>query len=405
MKKLCLLLACLLTLTACGKTVPTTTTPTATANPSSSPSAQNPPPFALDTTFNSLMDGLLADGGENSCVSPLSFKLALAMAYNGAEGGTSELLAELFGVSASETNAWAKEYLLDAKQYDGSARDEYLPTPELRIANSYWLRKGLESEISQSFTNILAANFNAESGKFDNEPDPINKWVSDATNGKIKDILAEIDPNALSYLVNALYFKAQWVSDFNENATAPGEFTNFDGSKITTDMLHGSANSYINTEQFEGVVKRLYGGFEFTAVMPKTSEAVTLDAITGAEKDDTYSAIFLTLPKFDFDTSVDFKAGTHPEFDALFAHHGMDGALSENAETDDLLISEIIHKTTFTLAEAGIEASAATVITMAMGAAAPQELKEVKVVFDKPFYFTLTDRNGEVLFIGKVMTL
>jgi serpin B len=205
--------------------------------------------------------------------------------------------------------------------------------------------------------------------------------------------------------VNALYFKAEWASDFNENSTAPGEFTNFDGSKITTDMLHGGANSYIKTEQFEGVTKRLYGGFEFTAVMPKTSEAVALDALVNAEKDDSYTVIFLTLPKFDFDTSVGFKEGTHPDFDALFAHHGMDGALSETGETNDLLISEIIQKTTFTLAEAGIEASAATVVSMAAGAAAPQETKEVTVVFDKPFYFTLTDRNGEVLFVGKVMEL
>jgi serpin B len=412
MKKICLLLATcaigasvLLTLTACGKIAPTTPDPSGTPQGNTEQTAYKAPQISLDTTFNSLMDGLLADGGENSCVSPLSFKLALAMAYNGAEGGASDLLAGLFGVSASELNTWAAEYLLDAKQYDGSARDEYLPTPELRIANSYWLRKGLESEISKDFTIILAADFNAESGKFDNKPDPINKWVSDATNGKIKDILAEINPNALSYLVNALYFKAQWVSDFNENATAPDEFTNFDGSKITTDMLHGGANSYINTEQFEGIVKHLYGGFEFTAVMPKTSETVTLDAIAGAEKDDTYTAIFLTLPKFDFDTSVNFKEGTHPEFDVLFAHHGMDGALSETAETNDLLISEIVHKTTFTLAEAGIEASAATVIAMEAGAAAPQEPKEVEVVFDKPFYFALTDRNGEVLFVGKTIEL
>ncbi|GHU87435.1 serpin [Clostridia bacterium] len=405
MKNLCMLLACLLTLSACAATTPTQPDPTAAPQGNKEQTAYTPP-FALDTTFSSLMDGLLADGGANSCVSPLSFKLALAMAYNGAEGGTAELLTELFGVSTGELNAWASEYLSDAQQYDGSKNGEYSPpSPELRIANSFWLRKGLESEISRDFTDMLAANFNAESGKFDKKPDPINKWVSDATNGKIKDILADIDPAALSYLVNALYFKAQWVNDFNENSTTTGEFTNSDGSKITTDMLHGGADSYINTERFEGVTKRLYGGFEFTAVMPKTSDTVTLDSILEAERDDSYTAIILTIPKFDFDTSVDFKEGSHSEFDALFAHHGMDGALSDNAKTDDLLISEIIHKTTFTLAEAGIEASAATVVSMAEGAAAPQETKEVEVVFDKPFYFTLTDRNGEVLFIGKVMGL
>ena len=82
----------------------------------------------------------------------------------------------------------------------------------------------------------------------------------------------------------------------------------------------------------------------------------------------------------------------------------MDGALSANSQTDDLLISEIIHKTTFTLAEAGIEASAATAVAM-MAGGAPQESKEIEIVFDRPFYFMLTDKDGEVLFIGKVMEL
>jgi serine protease inhibitor len=120
MKKLCLLLVCLLTLTACGKTAPTTTDPSGTSQGNAEQTAYKPPQISLDTTFNSLMDGLLADGGENSCVSPLSFKLALAMAYNGAEGGTAELLAELFGVSPGELNSWASEYLSDAKQYNGT---------------------------------------------------------------------------------------------------------------------------------------------------------------------------------------------------------------------------------------------------------------------------------------------
>jgi serine protease inhibitor len=68
------------------------------------------------------------------------------------------------------------------------------------------------------------------------------------------------------------------------------------------------------------------------------------------------------LPKFDFDTSVEFAGGSHPEFDALFAVGGMNGALSENTESGPLLISKVIHKTTFTLEEVGIEASAATVV-------------------------------------------
>jgi serpin B len=266
----------------------------------------------------------------------------------------------------------------------------------------------LESEISEDFTALLADSYNAESGRFDNKPDPINKWVEDATNGKIKDILAEIDPEAISYLINALYFNAEWENSFSEFRTAPGEFTNTDGSAAETPMLHGGADGYIDTPEFEGMTKSLRGGFTFTAVMPKTGAAPTLEDITEARSsaDYSYTSIVLTIPKFDFDTSVNFSKGKHTAFDALFADFGMNGALSENAETDDLLISQIIHKTTFTLAEAGIEASAATVIELdAVAAPGPTERKEVEIVFDKPFWFTLTDKDGETLFLGRVTAL
>lgn len=361
----------------------------------------------LDTTLCSLMDGLLADGGENSCISPLSLKFALAMAYNGAEGETAGLLQRLFGESPGELNAWASACLDTASRHDGKSIGEYSPpNAELRIANSYWLRKGLESEISKSFTGALAEHFSAESGIFDKSPGPINDWVSGATNGKIEDILPRIDDAALSYLVNALYFKAQWVDDFNEELTAPGEFHNADGSTSQADMLHGFADGYIDTPEYMGMTKRLWNGFTFTAVLPKTDKQPTLESIAkaGEAADYDYTAVKLAIPKFDLGTSVNFKEGSHPEFDALFAHHGMDGALAENAINDELLISQIIHKTTFTLAEAGIEASAATIVALP-AMAPPRAPKKASIVFDKPFYFTLTDRDGEVLFFGKITKL
>jgi serpin B len=153
--------------------------------------------------------------------------------------------------------------------------------------------------------------------------------------------------------------------------------------------------------------KRLQDGFTFVALMPKTDERVTLEHMTETldSADSSYDSIILTMPKFDFDTGVELEEGSHTQSDALFAFHGMDGALSEEAVTDELHISKIIHKTTFTLAEAGIEASAATVIISSMGGAFPTESKSVEIAFDRPFYFMLTDKGGEVLFVGKVTML
>ncbi|MDR1800652.1 MAG: hypothetical protein LBQ95_02250 [Lachnospiraceae bacterium] len=402
MRKLCLILAGILMLTAC-KANPNEN------NTNNEPEVENPGrSMNLETSFNSLMDGLLVDGGENSCISPLSIKLALAMAYNGADGETKELLNTLFEKSPEELNEWAKAFLAAAANYDGKNADEYsAPNPELRVANSFWIRKGDEKEISKDFTEALTGNFNAESGEFNKNPDPINKWIAKATNDKIQNMLDDISPEAITYLVNALYFKAQWVQDFSESATAPATFNNADGSTVDIDMLNGWADGYINTDKFEGITKNLFGGFTFTALMPKTDEDVTLDEILDASNDVDYdySVINLRIPKFDLETSVEIGKGNHKEFDALFADNGMNKAIAQDAENlTNLYISKVVHKTTFTLAEAGIEASAATVIMMET-AAADIEPKEVSIVFDKPFYYTLTDSNGEVLFVGRIRQL
>lgn len=44
-------------------------------------------------------------------------------------------------------------------------------------------------------------------------------------------------------------------------------------------------------------------------------------------------------------------------------------------------------------------------VALLAGGVARSEPKEVEVIFDKPFYFMLTDRDGEVLFFGRVMKL
>jgi serpin B len=382
--------------------------------------------------FNELMDEILANESTNAAISPLSYKFALSMAYNGATGDTAELISDLLAspqhrdknaleplIAADDVNAWTEAYVEWANKYKEilpeAPPEDYLFEQEasahqtdFRIANSYWVRDGMETALLHEFVDALAVFYNAESGSFDNDPAPINQWVSEATNGKINEIISEIGYNTLSYLINALYFKAQWESVFNVINTRLGEFTNTDGTIVEVEMLNGQADGYINTDAYEGITKRLQDGFLFTAVMPKTEAPVTLDSIIEAlgTADSRFSSIFLTLPKFDIETTVKSSRGVMPDFDALFEPSGLDGALSYDAKLDglSLFISEIIQKTTFTLEENGIEASAVTVVSLnKVTAVEPSEIKAV--IFDKPFYFTLTDKDKDVLFIGKVVVL
>jgi serine protease inhibitor len=47
----------------------------------------------------------------------------------------------------------------------------------------------------------------------------INGWVNTKTHGKIPEILKEITPNRVMFLLNAIYFKGIWSKEFNKQST------------------------------------------------------------------------------------------------------------------------------------------------------------------------------------------
>lgn len=54
----------------------------------------------------------------------------------------------------------------------------------------------------------------------------INQWGSDHTEGMIEEAITEdeFNPDAVSYLLNALYFKGTWTNKFDKNYTQDEPF-------------------------------------------------------------------------------------------------------------------------------------------------------------------------------------
>jgi hypothetical protein len=86
------------------------------------------------------------------------------------------------------------------------------PDIALDIANSIWVRKGLnpnpsfEGRMRDCFSaKVSTVDFAAEAAKL------INGWVSESTRGRIKEIVdSPIPDDAAMYLINAVYMKAPW---------------------------------------------------------------------------------------------------------------------------------------------------------------------------------------------------
>jgi serpin B len=164
----------------------------------------------------------------NTLVSPLSVMLALSMTANGAEGETLRQFEEVLGLPVEELN----EYL---KNYVNQLQSNWLT--KVHIANSIWFREGLA--VKQDFlqTNANYYGAGAYASPFDAQTlKDINTWVSENTDGMIDNILDEIEPAAVMYLVNALCFDAKWKRGlFDQSKTITGGFYEADGTvrKVT----------------------------------------------------------------------------------------------------------------------------------------------------------------------------
>ena len=201
---------------------------------------------------------------DNIMISPLSISYALGMTYNGAAGTTLQAFNNVlhFGnLTDEDVNESYKDLMEQLLNLDDKV--------EFSIANSIWYRLGF-----QVLTEFIQTNkdyFDAEVKEIDfTDPqtvEVINQWIEDKTNGKIKDMLDFIPVDAVMYLINAIYFNAQWKYEFDKGDTYQGDFNLANGTKHQADYMRVSGNfQYTSNEDFTAV-ELPYGDSTFSMVV------------------------------------------------------------------------------------------------------------------------------------------
>lgn len=337
---------------------------------------------------------------DNLMLSPLSVSMALGMAANGAEGSTYDEMRDLLGygqLTHDEVNA-AYRGLLEQLRL----RDERV---QFTIANSVWYRNTFTVEptfLAESrdafHAEVRALDFNAS-----NAPSTINDWVSRETGGRIKDLISQINPLDVMFLINAIYFKAPWTEPFEKQSTAAGAFTRDDGSSVTAQLMHqdGTFNQYIGSDV--KLVELLYADSAYSMVLalPVTGTVNALVQSLTTEKWQQWlgqlhpGRIMLTLPRFEYRSGDELKQ----ELQALGMKLAFDPDAANfdriNPNQQDLYVSSVIHKTYISVDEEGTEAAAATSVTMGVTSMPPT------IQFTRPFFFAIRERStGTILFTG-----
>ena len=366
--------------------------------------------FALD-----LYQSLRAEDG-NLIYSPYSISLALAMTYAGARGMTENQMAETLHFSPQNKlhSALNSLDLELSKRGQATSKDE---TPlQLDIANAVWAEQTFS--FLKDYLDVIAQNYGAgiQLADFIHRHEAIreeiNGWVNSQTNDKIQDLIPAgvLDPATKMVLVNAIYFKADWLHQFSPDATRDAPFHLLDGSDVQVKMMSQSMFG-VRYAQGEGyqAIELLYQGetaamdiivpdkgnfsdFESTLNVQKLEEILSNMQPSGGME--------LGLPKFSFSADFDLKErlsamGMSDAFDPARADFsGMTGGR-------DLYIDTVLHKAFVAADEKGTEAAAATaVIVMPTSAMLP----DVTLTIDRPFIFVIRDLpSGQILFIGRVL--
>ncbi len=358
--------------------------------------------FAFD-----LFHALREEGaGDNIFISPASVSLALAMTYNGAGGETSAAMADVLGfqeMSLEEINAAFADLRTILENPD--------PKVELAIANSLWARQGREfyEDFLQRNREFYGAEIAALDFHLPDAADTINRWVEEQTKGKIKDLIEPpIDPLTVLFLINALYFKADWAEPFDPKQTREITFYLPDGrSKAHPVMFREGKYQAFVGEGFQAVALPYgkTGRLSMYIFLPDPDQTLEnfYGKLTPGEWNSWLQSFretegYVGLPRFKFE----YESSLNDVLKAL----GMEIAFDDTAADFSamaqvpprLYIAEVKHKTFVEVNEQGTEAAAATSVEIRAESAPP-----FYMVMDRPFFFSIVDnKTGVILFMGSV---
>ena len=349
------------------------------------------------------------DDEENIMISPLSVSMALAMTLNGAEGETFDAMREtlkMSGMNLDEVNDGYRSLIKLLVELD--------PEVTLKVANSIWHDEGFP--VKQDFLERVKDAFGASVEEL-NFQDPasvnrINDWVNTNTEGLIEKIIDEIPDDMVMYLINVIYFKGNWLYQFDEEDTRLDDFFLENGETKQVDMMVQSDRFATYFSDSVHMIELPYGDslFSMTVLMPADerkplnqfiSESVTADNLNSWRSNlrASFQKIPVHLPKFEMEYEI--------EYNDILKAMGMEIAFIEwnanfkgmaDLSPQNLFISEVKHKTFIRVDEKGTEAAAVTNVGM-MPTSMPQPM-----IVNRPFVFIIHEReSGTNLFMGKVM--
>jgi len=349
----------------------------------------------------------------NIVMSPYSASSVMAMAKTGARGKTWVQIRD--GMRFPGEPLMLAGYKTIFKELRGN--DKFT----LETANKMYVMEGYK--LAETFTEKMREFFNTEAtltnfAESEEARKMINDWVEEKTREKIKDLIPEgaLDASTRLVLVNAIYFKGNWASQFKEKLTREADFYVSETKTAKAMMMNQELKvNFGLIEELDAEVVELpyigdrlsmyivlprqkYGLFDLENKMPKKNiHEMFKEMFKGGRK----VKVNIFLPKFKLEQSLELtdhfkKLGMTAMFDRRNADFsGMAG------DPGDLFVSDVIQKAFIEVNEEGSEAAAATAVVFHYKSGR-RFAKQFRC--DHPFMFFIRDKKTKmVLFSGRVV--
>lgn len=333
---------------------------------------------------------------------------------------------------------------------------------ELRVANALWgeqtypFRKEYVETIHRYYSagGVFPVDFKDQ---YEAARQQINRWAADQTAQKIPELISRfaISPEdgrrVRLILTNAIYFKGEWTTVFQENETKEADFLLSNGNKVRTLLMHhghlgagyaafngdgtyfdtplsvpvfgNQPQTYPDDEGF-AVLELPYKGEQLSMIviaprspdrLPAVEKLLTAERWPALSKSLASRAVDTYIPRFKMEKSFELSSVMKAMgMDRPFEIPGPDGQGAQfdgMCASDDpqhrLYIGKVLHAAQVEVTEKGTEAAAATaVITVAPPSALPESRPFVpQFRADRPFTFLIRDRKSDtILFMGRVVS-
>ena len=345
--------------------------------------------------------------GQDLILSPLSITYALGMLNNGAAGQTQQEICSVLGgadVGSPEAiNQFCRKMMTESGLLD--------PTTKVSIANTIYVNEPYQ--LKPSFVEKANTYYDAQPERRDfhdgQTVDVINQWASDHTQKMIEKVLDKetFNPDYVSYLLNAIYFKGAWQNKFDEKNTKEEVFDHAGYTKeLTTMPMMSQAEEFAYAEDDDYQAVRLpygNGAYSMTVLLPKLTGSKIVNTVpqvpTAAQfgqlcRNMRSTMVYLKLPRFETKTDMFLN-------DVMSAL-GMPTAFSLRAEFPEFCnvetyIGLMKQVARIKLDEQGTEAAAVTIIgDLAIGMPEYAEFYATR-----PFLYIISEQStGAIFFVG-----